>query len=38
MSYKAKVLDAGIILGVFGACSSGVLWILYEVLKSVMER
>jgi hypothetical protein len=38
LSYKAKLIDAGIILGTFCACIIGVLWIVKEVLKSVMER
>jgi hypothetical protein len=38
MSYKAKLLDAGIILGIFCGCIAGVLWILKEVLKSLVER
>ena len=38
MSYKAKLPDAGIILGIFCGCIAGVLWILSEVLKSLVER
>jgi hypothetical protein len=38
MSYKAKVLDAGIILGVLCSCILGVLLILSEALKRLMER
>jgi hypothetical protein len=38
MSCKAKLLDAGIILGTFCGCMAGVLWILKEALKSLVER
>jgi hypothetical protein len=38
MSYKAKLLDAGIILGIFCGCIAAVLWILSEALKSLVER
>jgi hypothetical protein len=35
---RRKLLDAGIILGIFCGCIAGVLWILKEVLKSLMEK
>jgi hypothetical protein len=38
MSYRARVFDAGMILGISCACITGVLWILNEVLKNLMER
>jgi hypothetical protein len=38
MSNRARVFDAGMILGISCACITGVLWVLNEVLKRVMER
>jgi len=38
MLYKAKVLDAGVILGILCSCILGVLWILSQAIKSLMER
>jgi hypothetical protein len=38
MSHRARVVDAGIVLGISCICITEVLWILNEVLKSLTER